>query len=167
MTKNQLDAICVSKGPGSYTGLRIGVSAAKGLCFALDVPLISIATLSALASQVTVADVLYIVPMLDARRMEVYSAVYNSDKEEIRETQAQILEETSFSTYLDEGKVLFIGNGVEKFQEICQHPNALFMPEALPSAVQQAKLSQAKFDRQEFEDVAYFEPYYLKDFKVG
>lgn len=167
LAKDQLDAICVSKGPGSYTGLRIGVSAAKGLCFALDVPLISIATLSALASQVTAADALYIVPMLDARRMEVYSAVYNSDKEEIRETQAQILEETSFSTFLDEGKVLFIGNGVEKFQEICQHPNALFMPEALPSAVQQAKLSQAKFDRQEFEDVAYFEPYYLKDFKVG
>jgi len=167
LAKDQLDAICVSKGPGSYTGLRIGVSAAKGLCFALDVPLISIATLSALASQVTAADALYIVPMLDARRMEVYSAVYNSDKEEIRETQAQILEETSFSTFLDEGKVLFIGNGVEKFQEICKHPNALFMPGALPSAVQQAKLSQAKFDRQEFEDVAYFEPYYLKDFKVG
>ena len=167
LAKDQLDAICVSKGPGSYTGLRIGVSAAKGLCFALDVPLISIATLSALASQVTAADALYIVPMLDARRMEVYSAVYNSDKEEIRETQAQILEETSFSTFLDEGKVLFIGNGVEKFQEIYKHPNALFMPGALPSAVQQAKLSQAKFDRQEFEDVAYFEPYYLKDFKVG
>ena len=163
--KSQLDAIAVSKGPGSYTGLRIGVSAAKGLCFALDIPLISVPTLDSLALKVDSA--ITIVPMLDARRMEVYSAVYAEDKIQVRETLAEILDVNSFEKLLAEGETVFIGNGVAKFQEICSHPNAVFMPDELPSAKEQAVLAEEKFNANLFEDVAYFEPYYLKDFKAG
>ncbi len=161
-----LDAIAVSKGPGSYTGLRIGVSAAKGLCFALDTPLISVSTLEALSYQVEKKDG-FIVPMLDARRMEVYSAVYNSDFKEIRKIEAQILDNTSFSEYLEQGKVYFIGDGVAKFKEICFHPNAVFIDNQLPSAKQMVALAEAKYKKSDIEDVAYFEPYYLKDFVTG
>lgn len=167
ITKDQLQAIAVSKGPGSYTGLRIGVSAAKGLCAALDVPLISVDTLGALSRKLTVNDGELIIPMLDARRMEVYSAVYDNSGNSIRETQAQILDETSFIEYLDKGVVHFIGNGVEKFKEICEHPNARFVLEELPSSMQMAALAQEKFNANDLEDVAYFEPYYLKDFIAG
>ena len=163
--KEQLDAIVISKGPGSYTGLRIGVSAAKGLCYALDIPLISVPTLASLASQVTTTG--FVVPMLDARRMEVYSAVFNSNKECIRETKAEIITATSFIEYLAENRVVFIGNGVEKFQEICTHPNAVFMKENLPSALQLVALATEKYKKNIVEDVAYFEPYYLKDFMKG
>lgn len=167
ITKDQLQAIAVSKGPGSYTGLRIGVSAAKGLCAALDVPLISVDTLGALSRKLTVNDGELIIPMLDARRMEVYSAVFDNSGNSIRETQAQILDETSFIEYLDKGVVHFIGNGVEKFKEICEHPNARFVLEELPSSMQMAALAQEKFNANDLEDVAYFEPYYLKDFIAG
>lgn len=163
--KGQLDAIAVSKGPGSYTGLRIGVSAAKGLCFALDIPLISIPTLESLALKVEIAGT--IVSMLDARRMEVYSAVYSEDKKQVRETVAEILDVNSFEKVLAEGTTVFIGNGVAKFQGICSHSNAVFMPDELPSAKEQAGLAEEKFNENTFEDVAYFEPYYLKDFKAG
>ena len=105
--------------------------------------------------------------MLDARRMEVYSAVYDNSGNSIRETQAQILDETSFIEYLDKGVVHFIGNGVEKFKEICEHPNARFVLEELPSSMQMAALAQEKFNANDLEDVAYFEPYYLKDFIAG
>jgi tRNA threonylcarbamoyladenosine biosynthesis protein TsaB len=162
ISKNELEGVAVSKGPGSYTGLRIGVSAAKGICFALDIPLVSIPTLSVLATQVS--DKTAIIPMLDARRMEVYSAVFNSAKEQVRSTEAQILESTSFDNYLEEGKVTFIGDGVEKFKTICNHPNALFIEDALPSANDIAVLAEAKYKKSDTEDVAYFEPYYLKDF---
>ena len=135
VSKNDLNAIAVSKGPGSYTGLRIGVSAAKGLCYALDIPLIAISTLSSLARQVTGS---LVVPMLDARRMEVYSAVFSSEMEQIREIQAQIITQDSFKTYLDRGRVTFIGDGVEKFEAVCTHPNAVFIKNALPSASQMA-----------------------------
>jgi tRNA threonylcarbamoyladenosine biosynthesis protein TsaB len=166
MVASQLEAIAVSKGPGSYTGLRIGVSAAKGLCFALGIPLISIPTLESLAHKVSKTSG-WIVPMLDARRMEVYSAVFSSEKKEIRETRAEILTTTSFSEYLEQGDVHFIGSGVEKFQTICKSPKAHFNPIELPSAAQMALLAQLKYEKSDTEDVAYFEPYYLKDFMTG
>lgn len=165
--KEDLTAIAISKGPGSYTGLRIGVSAAKGLCFALGIPLISIPTLTALSHKVQADKGSYIIPMLDARRMEVYSAVFDSNYDQIRDTEAQILEESSFSEYLEKGKVYFIGNGVAKFSEICNHPNAIFIEEALPSATEMCQLAEAKNKTSDYEDVAYFEPYYLKDFIAG
>nr|WP_290857511.1 tRNA (adenosine(37)-N6)-threonylcarbamoyltransferase complex dimerization subunit type 1 TsaB [Flaviramulus sp.] len=158
-----LNAIAVSKGPGSYTGLRIGVSAAKGLCFALDKPLISVPTLHALAHQLKINEGV-IVAMLDARRMEVYSAIYNSDYEEIRETKAQILNEMAFAELLDKGKVYFIGNGVEKTKTIINHPNAIFIENKLPSSNDMSLLAYNKYKISNTEDVAYFEPYYLKDF---
>ena len=163
INSNKLDAISVSKGPGSYTGLRIGVSAAKGLCFALDKPLISIPTLDALAHQVKMDDGI-IVSMLDARRMEVYSAIYDSNYNEIRETQAQILEKTSFNDYLEQGKVYFIGNGVEKTKTLINHTNAIFIEDKLPSANNMSLLADTKYKKNDTEDIAYFEPYYLKDF---
>ena len=163
ISKNNLDAISISKGPGSYTGLRIGVSTAKGLCYALDKPLISISTLEALAYQVDI-DEGYIVPMLDARRMEVYSAIYNSDYKIKREIQAQIIDATSFQSELENGKVNFIGNGVEKTKTIINHHNAIFIDGKLPSASTMAKLANSNYKKSDFENVAYFEPYYLKDF---
>ncbi|MFD2726621.1 tRNA (adenosine(37)-N6)-threonylcarbamoyltransferase complex dimerization subunit type 1 TsaB [Hyunsoonleella rubra] len=161
--KTELDAIAISKGPGSYTGLRIGVSTAKGLSFALDKPLISVLTLEALALKVE-AESGVIVPMLDARRMEVYSAIFDWNYNPLRETQAQILDEKSFSDYLEKGKVYFIGNGVAKTKEIISHPNAVFVENKLPSANEMGLLADRKYHSGDFEDVAYFEPYYLKDF---
>lgn len=163
LESSDLSAIAVSKGPGSYTGLRIGVSAAKGLCFALNIPLISIPTLEALANQVNCTDGL-IVSMLDARRMEVYSAIYNSNYKVVRETEAQILDKTSFSQYLKQGKVYFVGNGVEKTIALLDHDNAIFIHDKLPSANHMSLLAYDKFKIDDTEDVAYFEPYYLKDF---
>lgn len=159
----QLNAIAVSKGPGSYTGLRIGVSATKGLCFALNIPLISVLTLESLAHQVNAVNGV-IIPMLDARRMEVYSAVFSSEYKQIRETQAQILDETSFKVYLETDEVYFIGNGVEKTRTLITGANAKFIDDKLPSANEMSSLSFKKFQEKDFEDVAYFEPYYLKDF---
>ena len=160
---HDVDAIAVSKGPGSYTGLRIGVSAAKGLCFALDKPLISIATLASLSHQVVI-DTGCIVPMLDARRMEVYAAVYDAQHKQVRAIEAQILDEHSFRSFLDAGKVCFIGNGVEKTKQIITHPNAIFVENKLPSANEMGQLAYEKYKKSDFEDVAYFEPFYLKDF---
>ena len=161
--KQQLDAIAVSKGPGSYTGLRIGVSAAKGLCFALDIPLIAVSTLEALAHQVKAENGL-IIPMLDARRLEVYSAIFNSDYQEVRAIEAQVLDENSFSEYLKEGKVYFIGNGVKKTMDLITNQNAVFIEEKLPSANQMSILSFEAYKKSNIQDVAYFEPFYLKDF---
>ncbi|TXG37508.1 tRNA (adenosine(37)-N6)-threonylcarbamoyltransferase complex dimerization subunit type 1 TsaB [Seonamhaeicola maritimus] len=163
ISKTELNAIAISKGPGSYTGLRIGVSAAKGLSFALDKPLISVPTLDALAQQIS-CDNGVVVAMLDARRMEVYSAIYDSKHNQIRETQAQILDETSFTDYLEKGKVYFIGNGVEKTKELISHHNAIFIEDRLPSANDMGVLAFSKYKKRGTEDVAYFEPYYLKDF---
>lgn len=163
VTPKELSAVAISKGPGSYTGLRIGVSAAKGLCFALEKPLIAISTLESLAHQVTCESGV-IIAMLDARRMEVYSAVYDSKHNQIRETEAQILDTQSYKNYLEKGKVYFIGNGVEKTKALINHPNAIFIEDKLPSANEMSVLSYKKFKTNAFEDVAYFEPYYLKDF---
>ncbi|WP_303318640.1 tRNA (adenosine(37)-N6)-threonylcarbamoyltransferase complex dimerization subunit type 1 TsaB [Flavivirga abyssicola] len=163
VVSEDLEAIAVSKGPGSYTGLRIGVSAAKGLCFALDKPLISVSTLEALAHQVKCDDGV-VVAMLDARRMEVYSAVFDANYNQIRETEAQILDESSFEAYLEAGHVYFIGNGVEKAKTLIKHPNAIFIDGKLPSANEMSHLAYNKYKISDIEDVAYFEPYYLKDF---
>ncbi|GAA0871461.1 tRNA (adenosine(37)-N6)-threonylcarbamoyltransferase complex dimerization subunit type 1 TsaB [Gangjinia marincola] len=163
----EIDAVAVSKGPGSYTGLRIGVSAAKGLCYSLDKPLYAVNTLKALAKQVQANPTDVVIPMLDARRMEVYSAVFSSENELLREIKAEILTQDSFATELTKGKVHFIGNGVAKFQEICTHENAVFYPEALPSAKEMIALADQKTKNSQSEDVAYFEPYYLKDFVAG
>jgi len=159
----QLDAIAVSKGPGSYTGLRIGVSAAKGLCFALGKPLIAISTLEALSHQVKTKEGI-IIPMLDARRLEVYSAIFDNDYNRLRETQAQVLNEDSFKSYLEDSKVTFIGNGVSKTKGLINHKNAIFIEDKLPSANEMSQLAYSKYKKNDIEDVAYFEPYYLKDF---
>ncbi|MBA6152263.1 tRNA (adenosine(37)-N6)-threonylcarbamoyltransferase complex dimerization subunit type 1 TsaB [Gelidibacter maritimus] len=156
-------AIAVSKGPGSYTGLRIGVSTAKGLCFSLDKPLISVDTLEALSHQVQIASE-FIVPMLDARRMEVYAAVYDATYKPMRAIQAQVLNEDSFHEFLEQSKVYFVGNGVEKTKDIITHPNAVFIENKLPSANEMGRLAFDKYKIGDMEDVAYFEPFYLKDF---
>ena len=162
----KLDAVAVSKGPGSYTGLRIGVSAAKGLCFALDIPLISIPTLEVLAHQVNTPNS-HIVPLLDARRMEVYSAVFNSDKKQVQKTKAEILNEDSFADFLEKGKIIFIGDGAVKFESICKHKNAVFQNDLFPSSVGMVQLAEDKYKKSDFENVAYFEPFYLKEFMMG
>ena len=161
---HSIDAIAVGKGPGSYTGLRIGVSAAKGLCFSLNIPLISVETLLSLAHSVSVEDG-YIIPMLDARRMEVYSVVYNNKFEEHREIRAEVIDENSFSEFSDTN-VIFLGDGAEKCKEVLKRPNFSFIKDKFPSSVQMAKLSYEKYKKNDIEDVAYFEPFYLKDFIV-
>ncbi len=163
---SNLDAIAISKGPGSYTGLRIGVSAAKGLCFSLNIPLISVPTLTSLAHQIK-AEEGFVIPMLDARRMEVYTAVFNAAGEQLEETSAKILDENSYSEFLEKGKVQFIGSGVTKFKEICNHPNAIFVEDKMPSAKEMVAIATAKNKISDHENVAYFEPYYLKDFMAG
>ena len=163
VSKNQLSAIAISKGPGSYTGLRIGVSAAKGLCYALSLPLISIPTLEALAHQVENPNGV-VVAMLDARRLEVYSAIYDSNFQETRTTEAEIITSESYRELLESSAVYFIGNGVAKTKALITHQNAHFIENKLPSAQQMCPLSFDKFKSNTFEDVAYFEPFYLKDF---
>ena len=165
-----LDAIAVSKGPGSYTGLRIGVSTAKGLCYALDIPLISVETLrsmgNALVNDVDQKTVLC--PMIDARRMEVYTALYDSDLNEKEPTSAVVIDEHAFAGYLQKNKVLFYGDGADKCQgALGAHPNARFKKEFKISAASMVSLSESKFEEGVFEDVSYFEPYYLKDFVAG
>lgn len=158
-----IDAVAVSKGPGSYTGLRIGVSTAKGLCYALNKPLISVSTLESLSHQVKVEEGI-IIPMLDARRMEVYSAIFNHNHELIREIKAEVLTEDSYADLLKEYKVYFVGNGVAKTKQLINHPNAIFIEVKLPSANEMGSISEMKYKKSDIEDVAYFEPYYLKDF---
>lgn len=159
---SQLSAIAVSQGPGSYTGLRIGVSAAKGLSYALQIPLISVDTLLALAHQVSENDGL-IIPMIDARRMEVYSAIFDFNKQKIREVQAEIISEESFAAISD--KIYFIGNSNEKVKSVLTKSNFVFLDAIqYPSAKEMSTISYQKYLEKDFEDVAYFEPYYLKDF---
>jgi tRNA threonylcarbamoyladenosine biosynthesis protein TsaB len=161
---SDLSAVAVSQGPGSYTGLRIGVSAAKGLCYALDIPLISVDTLTVLANQLQI-DKGIIIPMIDARRMEVYSAIFNAKKEMIREVQAEILTDSSFSDIDD--TVYFVGDSNEKAKTILTKSNFNFFDSVFyPSAKEMSAISYKKFLNNSFEDVAYFEPYYLKDFMM-
>jgi tRNA threonylcarbamoyladenosine biosynthesis protein TsaB len=165
ITSDHIDAVAVSKGPGSYTGLRIGVSAAKGLCFAFDKPLISIDTLTSLSYSIAI-DNGFIVPMIDARRMEVYAAVFNEKNQLIRGIKADIIEESSFSEYLKTSKVYFLGDGAQKCKETILHENAIFVDDKFPSAKEMAQLSYDKYKKNDIENVAYFEPFYLKDFIV-
>jgi tRNA threonylcarbamoyladenosine biosynthesis protein TsaB len=159
---SQLSAIAVSQGPGSYTGLRIGVSAAKGLSYALQIPLISVDTLLALAHQVSENDGL-IVSMIDARRMEVYSAIFDFNKQKIREVQAEIISEDSFAAISE--KIYFIGDSNEKVQSVLTKSNFVFLDAIqYPSAKEMSSISYQKYLEKDFVDVAYFEPYYLKDF---
>ncbi len=157
-------AIAVSKGPGSYTGLRIGVSAAKGLCYALNIPLIAIPTLKSLSLQCQPKAGEVVLPMLDARRMEVYISAYDHKGEELHPTEAKILEENSLSEWMASySKVYFIGSGAQKAFEV-HHQSNISVLDTLPSAKEMAGLSFQKYVAKDFEDVAYFEPYYLKDF---
>ena len=165
LSLSNLSAIAVSKGPGSYTGLRIGVSAAKGLCFALNIPLISVNTLQALAQSITTPLESFIIPLLDARRMEVYSAVFKNNIQ-IKNVAAEIIDETSFNQFLKESEVYFLGDGAEKCKELILHENAKFIDNKFPSAQEMSKLSYNKYKKNDIEDVAYFEPFYLKDFIV-
>jgi tRNA threonylcarbamoyladenosine biosynthesis protein TsaB len=162
---DQLEGIAVSKGPGSYTGLRIGVSAAKGLAWALNIPLFAIDTLHSLSHAITIYSGV-IVPMLDARRMEVYASVFSSANAQIRETRAEIVDSNSFCDYLALGKVYFLGDGAHKCKEIITHKNAVYIDSIFPSAKQMAVLSYEKYISKSAEDIAYFEPFYLKDFIV-
>lgn len=164
ITFSDLNAVAVSQGPGSYTGLRIGVSAAKGLCYALEIPLISVDTLTVLANQLQIEKGI-IIPMIDARRMEVYSAIFNVKKEMIREVQAEILTDSSFSDIDD--AVYFVGDSNEKAKTILSKSNFNFVDTIFyPSAQEMSTISYKKFLNNSFEDVAYFEPYYLKDFML-
>lgn len=162
---SDLSAVAVSKGPGSYTGLRIGVSTAKGLCYALGKPLLAIDTLAVLARQVRVSSGL-IVPMLDARRMEVYSAIFSSEYQLMRAVAAEIIDTNSYQDY--EEPIYFIGDCQPKVQSILQKDNFHFLESVVfPSAKEMASLSYDAFQKQQWEDVAYFEPFYLKDFVMG
>lgn len=164
VTFQDLKAVAVSKGPGSYTGLRIGVSAAKGVCYALGIPLISIDTLALLARQVQV-DSGWIVPMIDARRMEVYSAVFDCNYKKIREVRAEIITENSFNETSE--AIYFVGDCHQKCKNVLTAATFNFLPQfVFPSANEMSALSFEKFTKNQFEDVAYFEPFYLKDFML-
>jgi len=171
--KITIDAVAVSSGPGSYTGLRIGVSTAKGLCYGAGKPLISVCTLATIA-RMAIDNRLYkgdgdflIVPMIDARRMEVYTANFNSKGEQLTQVEAKILDQTSYAAELAAGPVLFTGNGAEKFRELVgDNPNAFFAPQE-PHAAGMRIIAANKLMGKEFEDNAYFEPFYLKDFIAG
>jgi tRNA threonylcarbamoyladenosine biosynthesis protein TsaB len=166
-----LDAIAVSMGPGSYTGLRIGVSTAKGFCYALDKPLIAIDTLKAMAAGMIAQikdDPFLVCPMIDARRMEVYAAIYDQQLECIRQTEARIIDSDSFHDVLNDHQICFGGDGTAKCKEVLGHQkNAVFLESFHPSTKYMASLSEKKYQHDQFEDVAYFEPYYLKDFIAG
>jgi tRNA threonylcarbamoyladenosine biosynthesis protein TsaB len=178
LNPTQLNAVAVSAGPGSYTGLRIGVATAKGFCYALNIPLIAINTLELMAYQVipspmergrgeaSEAGEALLCPMLDARRMEVYTLLTNSDLKNIEPTEAKIIDESSYQSWLEKNKILFFGNGSDKCKELIRHENAAFIPHIIPSAAKLGEVAFQKFKSNQFEDLATYEPYYLKDFLV-
>lgn len=164
-----LDAVAVSSGPGSYTGLRIGVSTAKGICYGKNVPLIAIPTLKLLCVKPLLSDDIedensLLCPMIDARRMEAYTAIYDRALREVREVKAEVIDATTYNEWLDKGLVYFFGNGAEKCKEIINHPNARFIDNVVPTAKSMLPLAELAIAKGQYEDVAYFEPFYLKDF---
>lgn len=168
-TKNyKIDAVAVSCGPGSYTGLRIGVSEAKGLCFGLDVPLIALNTLQIMTTSVIFGgqfgEEALFCPMIDARRMEVYSAIYDLGLGEVKPVSADIIDENSYLDILEKQPVYFFGDGASKCKEVINHPNARFIDSVLPVAYDMLALAEVAYRRGDFKDVAYFEPFYLKEF---
>jgi tRNA threonylcarbamoyladenosine biosynthesis protein TsaB len=162
------DAVAVSGGPGSYTGLRIGVSEAKGLCYGLNIPLIALNTLKIMAHGVsannTIEEDTLLCSMIDARRMEVYDAVYDNRLQELRQVSADIIDENSFSELLSGKKVIFFGNGAEKCKAVLHNPNAVFLEGIHPKASDMPLLAGKAFRSNDFADAAYFEPFYLKEF---
>ena len=177
LSLSDCDAVCVSMGPGSYTGLRVGVSTAKGLCFGSGKPLLAVGTLDTLVAQAADAlaegsDVIpsevegspyrFIIPMIDARRMEVYTAVFENGRQ-ITETAPAIIDENSFADYLTQGPCLFIGDGAGKCADVIKHPNARFC-QCQPKASAMLEPALAALHAGNFQDVAYFEPFYLKEF---
>lgn len=172
---SQIDAIAVSKGPGSYTGLRIGVSVGKGLCYALDKPLIAINTLqlmcfsiiNKIASKEIIIDNMdntILLPMIDARRMEVYTGLYSPEGKKVRDVAAEIINQNSFAELLEKNKIVYFGDGASKVNEIIKHPNFIFIPDIFPLAQNMVNLSEESYSIGNFENTAYFEPFYLKDF---
>ena len=163
-----INAVAVSSGPGSYTGLRIGTSTAKGICFALSVPLIAIDTLAILSEQMNRTNIgrSLLCPMIDARRMEVYCSVTDPDGSVVQSVEAKIIDEKSFEEILNEHRMIFFGNGAGKCRAVITHSNAAFVDGVTPSAVQLGLMAFRKFEGAEFEDLYHFEPFYLKEFKV-
>ena len=164
----EMDAIAVSAGPGSYTGLRIGTSTAKGLCYSLSIPIIAIGSLELLAAQIEKSNVskAWLCPMIDARRMEVYCRLTDAAGNVIRPVEARIIDEKSFEEYLEQTPIVFFGDGAAKCESVINHKNALFISGITPSAGQLGSLAFEKYQRNAFEDVVHFEPFYLKEFKV-
>jgi len=172
---SDLDAVSVSKGPGSYTGLRIGVSTAKGYCYGLDIPLISIGTLTAMAAGMKnqydskdYSNNILFCPMIDARRMEVYTALFSINLAKVEDVTAKVIDNESFEDKFLEYKLIFAGDGAPKCKEVLGHQsNAIFKDDFYPSASYQSVIAEQKFLNKDFEDTAYFEPYYLKEFIAG
>lgn len=173
ISANELDAVAVSKGPGSYTGLRIGVSTAKGICFASNIPLIAVGTLEAMANHISQNRATYSIPeheevlfcpMIDARRMEVYSMLLDKDGSILNPITAEIIDEHFLADELAGKKIVFFGNGSEKCKKVIGSPNAIFIPEIHASSQYMCNLVWQAYNKKQFEDVAYFEPFYLKDF---
>lgn len=168
VTMKEIDAVAVSAGPGSYTGLRIGTSTAKGLCYVLGVPLLAVGTLEVMASQVTGIDRAgsLLCPMIDARRMEVYCSLFELDRKMVRAVEAKIIDEKSFEQELLERPIYFFGNGSDKCKKVITHTNAHFIDAIDPSARQLGINAAMKFDSGDVEDLVKFEPFYLKEFKA-
>lgn len=174
ITARDLDAVCVASGPGSYTGLRIGVSAAKGLCYAVGIPLLAVDALQSLAHHALATlsaeekhGLRTVRPMIDARRMEVYTAAFDMHGHPLTAITAMVIDAHSLTDELTTGPVLFVGDGAEKCQEVITHPNARFRADLPPSAQGMFTLAEGKLAAGEVEDVAYFEPFYLKEFVAG